>query len=659
MEVGTWSLAVALALSFWGVVSGLIGVRTKKPTFLASARGAAFGASLGVGVAALSLWSALLGSDFRILYVAQETSVTLPLLYKFAALWSGFSGSLLLWTLILSVYVAYTVLRPNPISRPFMPVVTTVFLVVQFFFLLVLNVYASPFTPIAQPVLDGSGLNPLLQYTEMAIHPVLLYSGFVGMTVPYAFGMAGLWLGREGRDWLALTRRTTLVAWLFLTAGIVLGAHWSYRVLGWGGYWAWDPVENASFLPWLTATAFLHSAVMQDRRGMMRGWNVVLVLATFLLTLFGTFLTRSGIVSSIHAFTGTTVWPVFLGFLVLATGVSVTLIVRGWKGVQETSVGTDLVSKESSFLFNNLLLIGAAVAILWGTIFPLVTQGVLGQPLTAGPPFYNAVFAPIALALIVLMGVCPLIPWRRAKASTIIKNSLPSVGFGLVVFGTLFLTTHQGVVSASLGSVGMAIFTMVFEFVRGMRMRIKHLKESAGKAIYRLFVENRRRYGGYIVHIGILVMAIGIIGTQALAQKTTVTLVPGRPLTFGAYTFQLEGLHRGFSGPYPALWADLRVSAKGGGPLAVLTPSQVTYPFQTLPMGHPDIYSTSLTDIYTVLSGTEGSNATFLLLLNPLISWIWLGAMIAVLGIVIALGFTPPRGEPMKSLKEAAASWPL
>ena len=657
--VGSGSLLIALVLSVWGFIAGMAGARTQNARLVASSRGAVVGAALAVVVASLALWSALLGSDWNLAYVVQVTSLTLPTLYKFAAFWSGFAGSLLLWTLILSLYAAINVLWPHRRARPFLPVATVVFLGVMIFFLLVLNFLASPFTTMTQQVLDGSGLDPLLQYPEMAIHPVLLYLGFVGMTVPFAFGMAGLYLGREGRDWLAVTRKTTLVAWLFLSAGIVLGAHWSYRVLGWGGYWAWDPVENAALLPWIAGTAFLHSSVMQERRGMMRGWNVLLVLVTFLLTIFGTFLTRSGVVTSIHAFTGTTVWPAFLAFLGICLGVSLWMLIRRWRSVQEAPLGTEIVSKESSFLFNNLLLIAAAVAVLWGTVFPLVSEAVLGQTITPGVSFYNGTFGPLFLAVVVLMGICPLIPWRRATAGQLARNLWPPLAVGVAVGLATGIGTASSGAGIALGAVGMALFTMLGEFWKAARLRIRHMGEGAATALYRVFSTNRKRYGGYIVHIGILILVVGVVGTQWLARRATFTLAPGAPARLGAYTFTLEGVTHGFDGPYPQLTAIVRVTS-AGQQVAMLAPSQVTYPTLELPMGKPDIASFVLTDIYVVLSGTEGTSATLLVILNPLASWIWAGAVIIVAGIVIALGFRPEdRAHPVaRKSKGESLAWP-
>lgn len=642
--VGGASLAIALVLTVFGLLAAIVHLRTGRQVWHRSASGALLGAALAVVVASLALWSALLGSDFHIAYVAEVTDVALPTLYKFAAFWSGFAGSLLLWTLILSLYAGWTVMRPAARAKVFMPIVTTVFLAVLLFFLVVLNFFSSPFTLMPHPVLDGAGLDPLLQYPEMAIHPVLLYLGFVGMTVPYAFGMAALNLGREGRDWLDLTRRTTLIAWLFLSAGIVMGAHWSYRVLGWGGYWAWDPVENAALLPWLTATAFLHSAVMQEKRGMMRGWNVILVLVTFLLTVFGTFLTRSGVVTSIHAFTGSTVWPAFLVFLALALILSTWTIRRGWSRVEEKAIPTETVSKEASFLFNNVLLVGAAVAVLWGTVFPLVTEAVLGRTLTPGTSYFDGIFAPIMLTVVVLMGVCPVVPWRQATLGRILKNLRPSIAAGLVVgLGTGLAFGVAAPVALALGAVGMALWTMLQEFARQAAYRHRWRRVSWPAALGGVLGANRRRYGGYVVHVGILLMVVGIIGSQAMSVHRTLTLNPGETARVGAYTFTLNHLSRGLDGPYRTLSADVTVaSASTGANLASLAPEEVSYPFLTLPMGHPDIDSTPLTDIYVVLAGTEGADATLMVILNPLISYLWIGAIVLILGTMVALGYRPP-----------------
>lgn len=636
-NVGSFALDAGSLFLAYGILASVVGLVRWDRRFLASARGAGLAVALALAVASLWLWHLLLVSDFRYAYVVQETNLTLPLLYKVAAFWSGFSGSLLLWSLLLALYMGYHLVFPRPEARPLLPVVTLVFFVVVGFFLFLLDTQANPFAPAPPGIVDGQGLNPLLQYPEMAIHPVLLYAGFTGMTVPFAFAMATLWRGKPGQEWLWLTRRTTLVAWLFLTAGIVLGAHWSYRVLGWGGYWAWDPVENASFLPWLTATAFLHSAIVEERRGSMRGWNVILVLVTFLLTLFGTFLTRSGIVTSIHAFTNTSVWPYFLFFLGSMTLASCSMLAVRWRTLGDRPVSGSWLSKETSFVFNNVLLLGATLAILWGTLYPLVSEAVLGATITAGTSYFNTVFAPIALALVLFMGICPELPWQEGELPALLRGLAPSGLVGLVVAGGVLGLSKEVPASVAIGVTAFSFATMVRAYGLAIRRRRAAFPgEGWLPALFQAVAVNRRRYGGYLVHIGILILTLGIIGTQVFQVSRTVTLRPGSEVSVGAASIRLEGLGNRFLGPYPSRYAVLSVRAPGGS--ATLQPSLIDYPFQNTPTGRPAIWSTPWADVYTVLSGTSGQEATFLLIVNPLVSWIWFGALVTVIGVFVALG---------------------
>jgi cytochrome c-type biogenesis protein CcmF len=656
--LGRELLLLAGALVLWSLIAYAYGYWRHSPRFIATGRSSAIAFAITIVVTATVLWHALVTGDFQILAVAQETSRTLPLAYKVTAFWSGFSGSLLLWLLVLSLYILYTALRPPRTGRSLVNPAIAVMELVALFYLFVLNVLDNPFAVATGTVYEGAGLNPLLQYPEMMIHPLLLYSGYVGLTVPFAFAIAALLLGRTDLAWLQQTRRTTLVAWLFLSAGIALGAHWSYRVLGWGGYWAWDPVENASFLPWITATAFLHSATVQARRGMMRAWNAILVIATFLLTILGTFITRSGIVNSVHTFSNEGgVWPYFLGYLAVATLVSIWLLVWRREGLRDDREPEGIVSKEGSFLLNNVLLLGAAVAILWGTLYPLISQATGGLPVTVGPPFYDAVFGPIAFAVIVLMGICPLVPWRQANLRRLMRGLQIPFGAGVLAAVATLVTTHSFIPAVLVGGLWLAAVTMLREFYLGYRGRRRGLGEAPLRAAVGFVSANRRRYGGYVVHLGILVLAAGLAFSTLQQVQRTVTLQPGQSARIGEYTVTYGGLTKGYPAGLERFTARLTVT---GGTLgsAQLKPQVTFYPqvtgsAQQMPL--PALRSGPFADVYTVLSGWSGQSATLLLIVEPLVSWIWYGAVIVVLGILLSL--SEPKASPPTPARKEALAW--
>jgi cytochrome c-type biogenesis protein CcmF len=650
-------LRLALLAALYSVVALALGYRLARPRLVASGRGAAVGFALSVIVAATVLWRGLVTDQFSLLAVAQETSRTLPLAYKLTAFWSGFSGSLLLWLLVLALYILYATWRPPRHDPALQGPAIAVMELVALFYLFVVNFVSNPFAQSPAAVYEGAGLNPLLQYPEMMIHPLLLYAGYVGLTVPYAYAVAALLLGRRDLGWLLQTRRATLVAWLFLSAGITLGAHWSYRVLGWGGYWAWDPVENAAFLPWVTATAFLHSANVQQRRGMMRTWNVALVGATFLLTILGTFITRSGIVNSVHTFSNENgVWPYFLGYLGAAAVLTAAIAFYRRDLLHDPPEAPGVVSKEGSFLVNNVLLLGLAVAILWGTLYPLISQATGGLPVTVGPPFYDAVAGPIAIALIALMGICPLIPWRSASLRRILRGLSGPFLLGVVALAATLALTRSSGLAVLVGSAWLAAATLLREFYLGWRARRHGRGEGPLRAVVAFLGQNRRRYGGYIVHLGVLVLAAGIGFSTLQSVQRTVTLSPGQSARIGGYTVRLQRLATSYPQGERRVAADLLISGPGGA--GTLDPSQTFYPQVSgpaQPNGLPAISSTPVADLYTVLSGWQGSAATLLLIVEPLVSWIWAGALIVVLGILLSLSETSAGNETTRQRREAKA----
>jgi cytochrome c-type biogenesis protein CcmF len=481
-EFGFYCLTAALVVSLYAVAVNFAAGRAKNPVLAQSGENAVISVFVLVALASASLISLMLHSDFSNEYVANYTSLDLPTYYKVTAFWGGQKGSLLFWTLLLTMFSTLVVFQNQNKNRELMPYAVGVLASVQAFFLSVLAFSTPPFETLAQPPADGAGLNPLLQNYWMVIHPPHLYLGFVGFTVPFAFGLAALMSNNLNAVWIKTTRRWTLVAWLFLTAGIFMGAHWAYLELGWGGYWAWDPVENASFMPWLLGTAFLHSVMIQEKKGMLKVWNLALVIMTFEMCLFGTFLTRSGVVSSVHSFAQSNIGGFFVAFIALSTGVSMYFLL---KRVQKRQLEpeerlTSFFSRESSFLFNNLLFLGIAFAIFWGTVFPIVSEAVRGVKVSVSIPFFNKVTLPLALGLLVLTGVCPLISWRKASVKNFRRNFLYPLIVGLIA-GVVLIATgmRQAVPLLFFASCAFVTTTVIWEFWKGARARQSGRAESA------------------------------------------------------------------------------------------------------------------------------------------------------------------------------------
>jgi cytochrome c-type biogenesis protein CcmF len=576
-------------------------------------------------------------------YVAEYTGQGLSLIYRIAAFWGGNAGSLLLWTLILGLYGTVSAFSKHEDSSRMLPIVSTILTVVSLFYTSIVNFAADPFTRSAHPAVAGNGLNPLLQNPGMTVHPVNVYLGYVGFTVPFAYAMAGLLLKKTDATWVRVTRRWTLISWLFLSIGIVYGAHWSYEELGWGGYWAWDPVENASLLPWLTATAFLHSAIVQEKKGMLKGWNVILVTLTFLLTILGTFLTRSGVLWSIHAFANGPMGTYFLMLLIVFTVISCALIVWRWPTLKAERKFDAVVSKESGFMLNNILFLASTFAVLWGTIFPLVSEGLTGNTLMVSAPFYNEVNLPLAVCIMLLMGVGPVIAWRRSTMKSIVfvvfVPLLVSVGLGLAVAGWLHVMFHHASLLSTLALIGaiFVIITVVLEFVRSVQARVLLTKEPWWLSLGRLLSKNRRRYGGYIVHFAIAIMAIGIAGSGAYHVDLQQQLAPGQRATIGSYQVEFLGMGVKNQPGGKEMYADLAVAERGHA-IGVLQPAATFYTNGQEPSTDIALYSRPLQDLYVVMLGTASQNqAVFDLHINPLIQLIWYGGYLFILGTLVSL----------------------
>jgi cytochrome c-type biogenesis protein CcmF len=664
--LGSFSLLLALALSGYAFAAGTVGLfrRDLAGEGLAeSARRAGIAAWVAVTAAAVSLVVAVFANDFSIAYILQHSNRALPAPYKFAALWSGQEGSLLFWAWLLSTYGLVLRLR-HKVDGRLVAHASVIVAAVQVFFLLLVNFAAPPFS-LVQGALpeDGNGLNPLLQYPEMVAHPPLLYLGYVGFTIPFAFALGALIMRYPGEKWIHITRRWTMVTWGFLTAGIFLGAHWAYSVLGWGGYWGWDPVENASLLPWLTGTAFLHSVMMQEKRGMLKVWNIWLIFTTFLLSIFGTFLTRSGVVSSVHAFAQSSIGTWFVSFLALTFATCLFFFLKNRSHLRSEHRLESLVSRESSFLFNNLVLLAACFTVLWGTLFPILSEWVQGFKQTVGPPFFNRVNIPAALLLLLLTAVGPLLAWRRTSLASLKRNFLwPALGalavmLGLLIGGLRPWEDQSYFYSlAAITLSALVIFTIFSEFYRGARVIARHTGKNLLSSAVQLTRRNTRRYGGYIVHFGVVVIIIGISGA-AFNRDKEQEMPKGAEMQIGAYRLVCDSFTEDDNANYRSEWAIIRVM-KGGRQIATMYPEQRFFKASGQPATIVANRSTLKEDLYLVYAGrNQDSGAPIIRAhLNPLVMWIWIGVYLVLIGTVIALVPSTQAAKLSAPLKAGVAA---
>ncbi|HEU4371700.1 MAG TPA: heme lyase CcmF/NrfE family subunit [Methylomirabilota bacterium] len=637
-EIGTGVLLVALALAVYGAVVAAVGGRRGRPALVQSAQHAALGVFALLTAALLLLIYAFLTFDFSVRYVASNTNLGTPFYYRITAVWGALEGSIVLWAWMLGLYTLIVVLRHRTTARELYPWVLAVMLGVLAFFVLVMTVPAPVFTRMAPVPADGRGLNPLLEDSGMITHPVALYLGFTGFTVPFAFAIAALVTGRVGDFWITTTRRWTIVAWYFLSLGLLIGGWWSYHVLGWGGYWAWDPVENAAFMPWLTATALLHSVMVQERRRMLRLWNLALVVLTFSLTLFGTFLTRSGVIASVHAFTQGTIGVFFLGFLAVVVLVALALIAWRWDVLGAQGELDSVISRESAFLLNNVMLVAATFTVFFGTVFPLLAEAVRGEKVSVGAPFFNQVNVPLFLSLIFLMGVGPLIAWRRASLENLKRNFLGPVIVG-VAAAALFRLLGVGSVLVA-GSLALTLFVaacIAVDLFRAVRAR-RAMGERALPALGGLLLRHNRRYGGFVVHLAVLVVAVGVTGSQTWSVHTETTLKQGEQAELAGYRIRFEGLRESQESNHGKVTGTFTVlNGKAAG--TVLEPAKKFYPQEQSPIAYVDYRLGLIDDIYLVLGdfARDGTSVTVKIQVNRMVSWIWLGGVVLTLGTLLSV----------------------
>ncbi len=645
---GSFALILAFVCAAYAVVVGIAAILTRHPLLIKSARQAGLATCALIFLATGSLVYLFFSDNFSVAYVVAHSNRDLATFYKIAALWAGQEGSLLFWSFLLAIYVFSVLIAYRNKNGELMPFVGVVMAGVQIFFLTLNNFVASPFKVLGTPAAngtfdlvarsDGNGLTPLLQYPEMVIHPPNLYSGYTGFTIPFAFALAALLARYPGEKWIHLTRKWTMIAWCFQTLGILLGAHWAYAVLGWGGYWAWDPVENASLLPWLSGTAFLHSVMMQEKRGMMKVWNVWLVFITFMLCILGTMLTRSGVVSSVHAFAQSSIGSWFVGFLAVIFLVCFTAYLYNRDYLKSENQLDSVLSRESSFLFNNLILLVSCIAVLSGTLFPVFSEWISGSRISVGAPFFNKVNIPIGLLLLFLTGVGPLLAWRKTSLDSLKRNfgwpALTGVAAGAVGFAFGFREFY------ALVCLMLCVFvasTIGMEFYRGAKVIRARSGASLVASAVDLTMRNTRRYGGYIVHVGMVLIFIGLAGA-AFNRDAQKEMQLGSTLQIGPYKLLLQSYDQKAEKNYTAERMIVEV-LQDNKPLMMLYPERRFFQANEQSGTMVAIYSTLREDLYVVYAGQspETQMPVIHAYLNPLVKFIWLGGVVVVLGTLVAL----------------------
>jgi cytochrome c-type biogenesis protein CcmF len=642
-NIGALSILLAFCLAVFAVIAALAGKYGRRPYLVVSAERAVYSVWVLLTIASGLLVYALVTSDFRLAYVVAHSDQAMSPLYKFTAWWGGQEGSLLLWSWLLATYSAVAIRTNRRKFREMIPIVVAILMATDAFFISLITFVVSPFQVLMAgqgiiSVADGRGLDPLLQWWTMAIHPPMLYLGYVGTAVPFAFAMASLVTHQPGEGWIHTTRRWAIVTWLFLTAGIILGMGWAYTVLGWGGYWGWDPVENASVMPWITATAFLHSVMMQEKKGMMKVWNMVLVSATFLLSILGTTLTRTGLVASVHAFAQSPIKPYFTTFLIAAAALVVIAIVSNLSFLKSEAKLESVVSRESSFLFNNLILLASCFAILWGTLFPVIMEALTNEKETIDSPYYLSVVVPIGLFLLFLTGVGPLIAWRRSSLDSLRRAFLiPAVAGLAAVAGLVASGIRNPMALISFGLCAFVITTILSEFWKGSRAISTKESLALPHAAFELTWRNTRRYGGYLVHLGIVSIFVGFTGS-AFNLHETRNVGLGETVRFGHYDLKLASVNDGANSNYEFSHAAVEVF-RNGKEITLLEPEIRLYRASQSQNSVVGIRRALNEDLYVNYAGVlpDGSKATLQLYAFPLVSWIWIGFWIVLSGTVICL----------------------
>jgi cytochrome c-type biogenesis protein CcmF len=639
--VGIDAIGIAIAIALLGIAAAVLGVRQQRADWIRAAYSAVYTNFGLLTIAAFAMVWALISHDFSVSYVAQVGSRATPLFYTIISLWGALEGSILFWGWVLALYSAAVVYLNRHRPGALIPYAAATLLGISIFFGILLVGPANPFGLMSPVPPDGPGPNALLQnHILMGVHPPLLYLGYVGMSVPFSFAVGAMLSGEiHDESWIKLTRRWTLASWAFLSAAIIAGMWWSYEVLGWGGYWAWDPVENASFMPWLTATAFLHSVMVQERRGMLRLWNLTLIVATFLLTILGTFLTRSGVLSSVHAFTQGTIGYFFLVFIAVVFMISAALVSGSSAQLRGKGALDAAVSRETVFLLNNLVFTAFTFTVVLGTLFPLAAEAVRGVKVSVGGPFYNRMTLPLCMLLLFLMGVGPALPWRRASEEVVKRQLMPpAIGALIVAVLSIVLGVHEPFAVAAFTFATFALVANGREFWTGARARMRAHGEAAPVALVRLVSSNRRRFGGYVAHMGVISVAVAIAASSTFKTEREATLKKGGLMSVGSYTVRLDSVW-GREEPHRAVVGTTVAVLRNGREAGRLEPRMNFYATQQQPIPTPAVRSRPSGDVYITLMSfaNDGSTATLRVIIEPLVPWIWLGGLIVCCGALISM----------------------
>jgi len=641
LSFGYYLLLTAFMLTAYTVWAGASGLKLKENKLIKNAQLAIYGQFFLITISIVLLAYAFITRDFSLSYVVEYSDRRLSLFYTISAVWAGQDGSLLLWVWLLTVFNALYVFVNRKKESTFKPYVFTIHSVVTIFFLGLVIFFSNPFEKIAGVLPDGYGLNPLLQNPQMVFHPPSLFLGFVGFTIPFAFALAALMKGDLSNKWLDESRNWSLFAWISLTIGNILGAQWAYVELGWGGYWAWDPVENASLLPWLTGTAFIHSLMAQRSRSMMKTWNISLVVTTFLLTILGTFITRSGIISSVHAFGKSSIGTLFLVFMGIVFVVTVILMIWRKSKLKSEKTIDSLMSREFSFLLNNFIFVILTITILWGTLYPAFTELFIGKQITLGEKFFNKVSVPFGIVMFLLLAICPLFTWKQTKVSVIIKRSAYSFAGALIFAFILFFAGIKHFPSLAVFTIAfLAVGVIVTELFQSASAKKEQYGENLFQALKRVLDSQVRRYAAYLVHIGVVMIFLSIVGTTAYKQEKDITLKKGESTTIGNYRIEYNQMGERQERNKDILYTELRIfqDNKQIGTLYPQSHFHKSTMRESQRTSEAALLSNLKEDLFiSMVSYQNDESATFVIKVNPLMNWMWIGGLVMTIGIIIIL----------------------
>ena len=643
-DLGTIALMIALAACLYGTVVPHLGVRTNNWNLIRSAQNASIISFFLIAIASGVLIHALVISDFSIFYVWRNSSVDMPMFFKVTAFWGGLEGSLLFWILVQSFFAMVVAFRYQYSNREIIPYVIATLNGILCFLLVLLLGWSNPLDLQATIPAEGRGLNPLLQHIAMVVHPPSLYLGFIGFSVPFAFAIAGMIRGKLDNEWVLTTRRWTLVSWYFLSMGLILGGQWAYEELGWGGFWAWDPVENAAFMPWLTGTAFLHSVMIQEKRNMLKIWNVVLIIITYGLTIIGTFLTRSGVVNSVHSFTQSEIGPAFLVFLAVVLVVGFALLFRRIQMLESEHKMEAVLCRENAFLVQNVIFVGMAFTVLLGTTFPLLAEAIRGTKLSIQAPFFNTIMAPMGYVLFFLMGTGTVLAWRKSSKESLrrnFQNPMITATVGTIILA-VFIPFHLEAFTIFWIAIFVTV-TILIEVGKAAHVKGKQLQAGPLVGMIHVFQRNQRRYGGLVIHLGVVLMFLGFAGTF-FSEERDLTLEREEMVPLNAYYLKFTGVEQFQVRNATHRAAVIEVYDQDKQLLEVMEPAKSFYPTQPQPLTEIALRREFLKDLYLIFSSESGADSELVTIktyVNPLVGWAWMALPVFTLGIGICLTYRP------------------